>query len=181
MVINVAPLLKEPVGAQADYHVVEDPISPKGENAGLREADFTAIDADVTATHTNPGAYVEGTADARIDATCARCLRPFEAPVHAEFAEQYYATIGVASGEPLAAAPLDAKTIGSDFRIDLTPLLLEELFLAMPLAPLHSPDCKGLCEVCGRDLNLEPHTHEETVDERWARLEALKDFHAERE
>jgi len=181
VIINVAPLLKEPVGARAEFKVAEDPISPRGDNAGLREANLTSIDADVTATHTNPGAYLEGTADARIEATCARCLRPFEAPVHAEFAEQYYATIGVANGEPLAAAPLDAKTIGSDFRIDLTPLLLEELILATPLAPLHSPDCKGLCEVCGRDLNLEPHTHDETVDERWARLEALKDFHAERD
>ena len=184
MIINVAPLLKQVIGAQADFRVAEDPIAPKGDNAGLREGGFTAIDANVLATHTNPGAYLEGTADARIEATCGRCLRAFEAPVHAEFAEQYYATIGVANGEPLAAAPLDAKTIGSDFKIDLTPLLSEELILATPLALLHTPDCKGLCEICGRDLNDEPHTHGDKVDERWAKLEALralKDFHAERE
>jgi len=180
VIINVAPLLKEPVGAQADYRVFEDPINDHGENAGLREAGATAIDADVTATHTNPGAYLEGAADARVEMECGRCLRMFEGPVHADFAEQYYATIGVASGEPLAEAPRDAKTIGSDFKIDLVPLLREELILAMPLAPLHSPDCKGLCTVCGRDLNVDPHTHDD-VDERWAKLEALKDFHAERE
>jgi len=180
VIINVAPLLKEPVGAQADYRVFEDPIDDHGENAGLREAGATAIDADVTATHTNPGAYLEGAADARVEMECGRCLRMFEGPVHADFAEQYYATIGVASGEPLAEAPRDAKTIGSDFKIDLVPLLREELILAMPLAPLHSPDCKGLCTVCGRDLNVDPHTHDD-VDERWAKLEALKDFHAERE
>jgi len=180
VIINVAPLLKEPVGAHADYRVFEDPIDDHGENAGLREAGATAIDADVTATHTNPGAYLEGAADARVEMECGRCLRMFEGPVHADFAEQYYATIGVASGEPLADAPRDAKTIGSDFKIDLVPLLREELILAMPLAPLHSPDCKGLCPVCGRDLNIDPHTHDD-VDERWAKLEALKDFHAERE
>ena len=134
----------------------------------------------MTATHTNPGAYLEGAADARVEMECGRCLRMFEGPVHADFAEQYYATIGVANGEPLAEAPRDAKTIGSDFKIDLVPLLREELILAMPLAPLHSPDCKGLCTVCGRDLNVDPHTHDD-VDERWAKLEALKDFHAERE
>ena len=180
MIINVAPLLKEPVGAQADYRVFEDPIDDHGENAGLREAGATAIDADVTATHTNPGAYLEGAADARVEMECGRCLRMFEGPVHADFAEQYYATIGVANGEPLAEAPRDAKTIGSDFKIDLVPLLREELILAMPLAPLHNPDCKGLCTVCCRDLNVDPHTHDD-VDERWAKLEALKDFHAERE
>lgn len=181
MIINVAPLLKEPVGAVVDFHIDEDPIDPRGENAGLREANATSISADVQATHTNPGAYLEGGADARIELECGRCLRLFEAPVHADFAEQYYQTIGVANGEPLAEPPRDAKTIGSDFKIDLTPLLREELILATPLAPLHSPDCKGLCETCGRDLNLDPHTHDAPTDERWAKLEALKDFHAERD
>jgi uncharacterized protein len=181
VIINVAPLLRELVGAQADYHLTEDPIDPKGESAGLLEIGAMSIDSDIVATHTNPGAYLEGRADARIEMTCSRCLRTFEEPVHADFAEQYYATIGVVSGEPLDAPPRDAKTIGSDFRIDLTPLLLEELLLASPLAPLHSPDCKGLCPECGRDLNLEPHTHGDATDTRWVKLEALKNFHAERE
>lgn len=177
MIINVAPLLKELVGARADYHVAEDPIDPRGENGGLREAGAASITADIVGTHTNPGAYLEGDADARVEATCSRCLRQFETDVHAEFAEQYYATIGVEHGEPLDAAPRDAKTIGPDFRIDLTPLLREELILATPLAPLHSPDCRGLCAVCGRDLNDDPHTHDDPVDERWAKLARLKDFH----
>ena len=181
MIINVAPLLKEPVGAQIDYRISEDPIDPRGENGGLREAGATAIDASVKATHTNPGAYLEGGADARVEVDCSRCLRAFETPVHADFAEQYYQTIGVASGEPLAEPPRDAKIIGSDFKIDLTPLLREELILATPIAPVHSTDCKGLCTVCGRDLNIEPHVHDDATDERWAKLGALKDFHAERE
>ncbi|MEK7863724.1 MAG: DUF177 domain-containing protein [Chloroflexota bacterium] len=181
MFINVASLLNEHVGAQADHHLAEDPLDPHGENAGLGEAGVVSIDADIVATHTNPGAYLEGRADARIEMACSRCLRTFEAPVHADFAEQYYATIGVITGEPLDDAPRDAKTIDSDFRIDLTPLLREELILAIPLAPVHSEDCKGLCDDCGADLNLAPHTHDEPVDPRWARLEVLKDFHAERE
>ena len=181
MIINVAPLLKDDVGARADYHLADDPLRPGGAIAGLQDIGATAVDADIVATHTNPGAYLEGRANARLEVTCSRCLRTFEAPVHADFAEQYYATIGVVSGEPLDQAPPDAKTIGSDFRIDLVPLLREELILAMPLAPLHSPECRGLCEVCGRDLNLEPHTHDEPADVRWAKLEALRNFHAERE
>ena len=181
MIINVAPLLKQPMGETADYHVAEDPIDPRGESAGLTEARVTSIEADITATHTNPGAYLEGEADARVEVECSRCLRVFEAPVHAEFAEQYYATFGVEHGEPLADAPRDAKTIGSDFRIDVTPLLREELILATPFAPLHRPDCKGLCPVCGKDLNDDPHVHEEPVDERLAKLAKLKEFHAERD
>ena len=181
MIVNVAPLLKQPVGTQADYRIAESPIDPKGENAGLLEAGAVAIEADILATHTNPGAYLEGVADARIQAICSRCLIPIETPVHAEFAEQYYARFGVLSGEPLGEAPTDAKTIGSDFKIDLTPLLREEIFLAEPFAPLCREDCQGLCAVCGEDLNVRPHRHEVAVDERFAKLEKLRDFHAERD
>ena len=156
MIINVAPLLKEPVGAQVDFRIDEDPIDNHGENAGLREAGATSIGADVKATHTNPGAYLEGAADARVEVECSRCLRVFETPVHADFAEQYYQTIGVANGEPLAAPPRDSKTIGSDFKIDLTPLLREELILATPIAPLHAEDCKGLCPECGTKIQRAP-------------------------
>lgn len=181
MIINVAPLLKQPVGAQADYHVAEAPIDPKGDNAGLIEAGAVSIDADILATHTNPGAYLEGVADARLEEVCSRCLIPIETPVHAEFAEQYFARFGVMNGEALGEAPTDSKTIGSDFKIDLTPLLREEIFLATPFAPLCRPDCKGLCEECGEDLNKRPHRHEAAVDERFAKLEKLRDFHAERD
>lgn len=181
MIVNVAPLLTQPVGAQADYHVAESPIDPHGENSGLLEAGAVSIDADIVATHTNPGAYLEGAADANLEATCSRCLVPIEAPVHAEFAEQYFARFGVMSGEALGEAPTDAKSIGSDFKIDLTPLLREELILATPIALLCRPDCKGLCETCGEDLNQRPHEHQTAMDERFAKLEKLRDFHAERD
>jgi DUF177 domain-containing protein len=174
--ISVAPLLKQPVGAQVDYEVEESPIDPRGDNAGLLDAGVSSIDADIVATHTNPGAYLEGDAAASVSQQCSRCLKPIETPVATHFAEQYYATIDVVSGDPKTAAPPDAKTIGSDFRIDLTPLLREEVILATPLAPLCRPDCEGLCAVCGRDLNLEPHAHDSLVDDRWDKLRELKDF-----
>jgi uncharacterized protein len=181
MKINVAPLLKQPLGSQTDFQVTESPIDARGDNAGLAEAGFTSIDADILATHTNPGAYLEGDAEATVAQECSRCLRPIETPVSAKFAEQYYSTIDVVSGDAKDQPPRDAKRIGSDFKIDLTPLLREELILATPIAPLCRPDCKGLCGVCGRDLNVDPHEHEAApVDERLSKLSQLKDFHPER-
>lgn len=174
MRISVAPLLKQPIGSHEDLHVGEDPIDQRGQNAELAAAGFASFDAHVRATHTDPGAYLEGRASGEVEQQCSRCLRQITSPVTTDFAEQYYATIGVVSGEELPEAPLDAKTIGSDFRVDLAPLLREELILAMPQAPLCRPDCKGLCAECGRDLNEEPHEHERGVDDRWA---ALRDLH----
>jgi uncharacterized protein len=175
VVINVAPLLKQPLGTRVDYEVEEAPIDPRGENAGLLDADIVDIDAHVHATHTNPGAYFEGSADAHVAGQCARCLLPIDTPVHADFAEQYYATVPVEHGVGLVEPPLDGKTIGSDFKVDLVPLLREELILVTPVASLCRPDCAGLCPVCGIDLNERPHTHAEAVDVRWTALEELRD------
>jgi uncharacterized protein len=175
VVINVAPLLKQPLGTRMDYDVKESPVDPRGDNAGLLEASIVDIDALVHATHTNPGAYFEGSADGHVAAQCARCLKAIDAPVHADFAEQYFATAPVEHGVGLVEPPLDAKTIGSDFNVDLVPLLREELILVTPVAPLCRDDCAGLCAVCGDDLNERPHAHDDQIDTRWTALQELRD------
>jgi uncharacterized protein len=172
MKISVAPLLKEPMGSSDEHHLEERPIDPGGENAEL-------LDADIKATHTNPGALLEGEARATVAQQCSRCLKEIDSPVEAHFVEQYYATLSVDTGAPMPEAPRDAKTIGHDFRIDVTPLIREEVILATPQAPLCRPDCKGLCPQCGRDLNEDPHEHEEAPDDRWGALSRLKDLSQE--
>ncbi len=181
MLVGVAPLLKQPVGTCITIELAEDPIAPHGENAGLLGSGARSIDATIDLTHTDPGVLVEGSATALVAGQCSRCLKDCLTRVRAEFAEQYYAMLDVATGAPGMAAPEDAKTIGSDFRVDLTPLVAEELILAAPFAPLCRQECKGLCLECGADLNAGPHEHAEATDSRWTKLRTLESFHAARE
>ena len=52
----------------------------------------------------------------------------------------------------------------------------DSLVLSLPDQILCRPDCAGLCGECGKNLNDEPHTHEEEhVDPRWAALEELRE------
>ena len=173
MKISVAPLLKQAVGERIELLIEERPIDPRGENAGLLDADITAVEADIRAIHTDPGALLQGDIHADVAQQCVRCLRPVVSPVDTTFAEQYYATLQVETGDPMPTAPRDAKVVGSDFLIDLTPLIREEVILATPQAPLHDIDCKGLCPVCGVDLNDSPHEHDQPPDERWGPLRRL--------
>ena len=49
----------------------------------------------------------------------------------------------------------------------------DQVALVLPEQILCRPDCAGLCPVCGKNLNDEPHEHEDVVaDPRWAALEA---------
>jgi len=181
VLVLVAPLLKQPIGTRIRFEIAESPVAPDGENAGLLETGAQSVDATIDVIHTDPGVLVEGSATALIAGQCSRCLKDCLTRVRTEFAEQYYATVDVMNGVPREGPPVETKTIGSDFRIDLTPLVAEELILATPFAPLCREDCKGLCLECGADLNLGPHGHENPTDPRWVKLRALEGFHAERE
>jgi uncharacterized protein len=58
--------------------------------------------------------------------------------------------------------------------LDLEPLIREEMLLAIPINPICRPDCKGLCPVCGENLNESQCSHEdEEVDPRLSVLRTL--------
>jgi DUF177 domain-containing protein len=64
----------------------------------------------------------------------------------------------------------------TDDRLDLSAWARDAVALALPDKILCRPDCAGLCPACGRDLNREPHEHEEeAVDDRWSKLAELRD------
>jgi uncharacterized protein len=63
-----------------------------------------------------------------------------------------------------------------DDRLELSVWARDAIALELPDQILCRPDCAGLCPVCGRNLNEEPHEHEdETIDPRWSALDALRD------
>ncbi len=63
-----------------------------------------------------------------------------------------------------------------DDNLNLAAWARDAVALALPDKILCGPDCAGLCPVCGKNLNEEPHVHEEQeTDSRWAALEALRE------
>ncbi len=58
--------------------------------------------------------------------------------------------------------------------IDLEPLVRDAIVTKLPLTPLCSPDCRGICPDCGADLNEGECRCSTSVDPRWAVLDRLK-------
>ncbi len=109
---------------------------------------------------------LEVTMSAQVQRTCGRCLKEFTAVTKAEVLEKFYPT----SADNIEK---DAFVYDSDV-IDITVPLRESLLLAEPLQALCQEDCKGLCPVCGVNLNEETCNCEtKTIDPR---LAALKQF-----
>lgn len=90
---------------------------------------------------------VRGQATATIELQCARCSKDFKQKLIADFSEEF------------AGKPTDEQFRFDGKSLDLAEMLRVVLLLAVPHRPLHDADCKGLCTVCGKDLNSEPHKH----------------------
>ena len=113
------------------------------------------------------GVLVTGSASATAAGGCVRCLGDVTADLDVPVQELY------AYPDSTTAATTQDDEIPrlDDDLIDLRQLVHDELVLAMPLAPLCTPDCAGLCPECGGRLDdLGPGHRHETLDSRWAAL-----------
>jgi uncharacterized protein len=125
-------------------------------------------EAALTLTRLSSGLMLELEFDVRLVGPCVRCLGDAALGVTVKD-RQYQAT-----------APEDDEELRTpylrDDRLDLSAWARDAVALAVPDQILCRSDCAGLCPVCGRDLNAEPHEHEgEGGDGRWSKLAELRD------
>jgi uncharacterized protein len=115
------------------------------------------------------GVLVTGDLDAPVTGSCARCLEPIEDTVHLPV-QELYAYEG--STTEATSEEDEVRRIEGDF-LDLAPLVRDTVVLNLPLAPVCTDDCAGLCVDCGQRLDdLPADHHHEIVDARWAGLAA---------
>ncbi len=102
-----------------------------------------------------------GTVKTQLELACSRCLEPFVLPVDREFDLRYLpsgATEPEADDDEETEVEDDdvAVTFYRDEQIDLLELLQEQFYLALPMKPLCSEGCKGICPQCGTNRNTAP-------------------------
>lgn len=173
MIFNVAQLLKSPVGTA--YDVVldnDDKLELHDDEAELAGP----ITGRLRLHRTNQGIFATGTVTAPIHLSCTRCLKEFDSNITFPLHEEFYPTIDVVTGAPVAPPddPEMSFPINRRHEIDTREAIRQNLVLAMPMRALCREDCAGLCPQCGKDLNEGPcDCTTEVVDERFAPLREL--------
>jgi DUF177 domain-containing protein len=136
------------------------------ELGGQRYTPSNAVaDARLDVSHTTTGYALRLRFDLRLDGPCMRCLEAagHELSVEAREVDQ------PGGGEDLRSPYLDGD------ELDVRSWARDALVLALPTRILCSSECRGLCGVCGANLNEDPeHAHEREPDPRWAKLSELK-------
>ena len=146
MQINVAQLLKQPIGATRSYKV--DELNEYAEDGKAK------FEGKVRLFRTDRGILVRGKLRAQVSLVCSRCLAEFDHDLNLDMEEEFFPTLDVSSGARLPQ-PEDSEafTIDEHHVLALGEALRQYILLAIPLKPLCRPDCAGLCPHCGMNLN----------------------------
>lgn len=165
---NVASLLRAAPGTEQRYPV---------EETGLEIADdlrlAAPIEGEVRLSRTGRSILARAHLTTAIDGYCSRCLKQVVAPIDVDIEEVALPSIDIDTGKPLDPdEEPDALRLDEHHELDLVEPVREAISLAEPIAMLCRPDCRGLCLVCGTDLNtVTDHFHpEESIDPRLAVL-----------
>ena len=160
--LNVGFIIHETVGYSRDFPL---------EIPSLRlSPDLNLFDLNGVArvTRTSQGLLLQIRMRAFTTAECGRCLNQFSQALDIDFTDLY-----AFSPNSVTDSGLLLPDTG---KIDLEPVLREEMSLALPINPVCNPDCKGLCPICGNDLNKTTCNHEDApTDPRLDGLRSLLD------
>jgi DUF177 domain-containing protein len=166
-VLETRELGRRPGGSRAVHRVVtlETPLGIEDVIAAPRGAEVVV---DVLLESVVEGVLVSGTVSAPAQGDCSRCLDPISDRVEVRLTELF------AYPNSVTEETTDSDEVPRlvDDRIDLEPVVRDAIVLALPLVPLCSPDCPGLCSGCGvKWADLGPDHGHEKIDPRWAALQ----------
>ena len=119
-------------------------------------------ECDVTLRPFEGGIDAEGTVRSPWTGLCRRCAEPVKGE------------LTIAVRERFADDPDEDMYPITDGVIDLGPMVRDAIVLDLPMAPLCSEDCAGLCPQCGANRNEGDCGCVAPRDPRWANLDALR-------
>lgn len=141
-----------------------DPFSLGGERYEVRPAQVPVV-LEVSRT-TGHGYALRLRFAAHLAGPCMRCLTEAEPRFQVDAREVW---------QPGGGEDLESPYV-EEGALDVRAWARDALALALSAQMLCQPECAGLCEICGADLNEagDEHHHERTPDPRWDKLSELK-------
>lgn len=120
------------------------------------------IELELEIFNTSDSFVVEGNLKAELILSCSRCLQKYSSPIELDISEDVL-----------------KSEMEDEEELYLNEIVVDNIILALPMKPLCSDNCKGICPECGQDLNEGDCDCEvEAVDPRLAKL---KDFYNDNE
>ena len=139
---------------------IEDIFTLKGEMEDFKSGkDYTVsspLHYEFSLKRSKDRIKVKGLIECVVSLTCSRCLDEFGYLINARFDLDLVsqAKAPVMQEIELKRDEMDVYYYEGE-ELELEPLINEEIMLNIPIKPLCRESCKGLCSVCGKNLNYE--------------------------
>jgi uncharacterized protein len=115
------------------------------------------VRVELTAAHEFDHVRVSGRVETEIRLVCSRCCAEYDDNLGSTFELFYTKAQGPvpAQDEEIELSETDLVSVPyKGDEINLIPEVDEQIVMELPLRPLCSDDCRGLCTACGGDLNV---------------------------
>jgi uncharacterized protein len=153
-------------GRRLDLDARVDPLVLGGQRYAVPDAAEGAAHVRLDVSRTTSGYSLRLRADVELEGPCMRCLENAGRTVTIDAREV---------DQPGGGEDLDSPYVDVD-ELDLAAWTHDALALALPTQVVCREDCRGLCAVCGENLNTaaSDHAHAPAPDPRWAALRELR-------
>jgi uncharacterized protein len=116
---------------------------------------------------------LQGKVRAALEINCDRCLKGVPYILEEKFDVAYAPADSETEKHELQAEDLETDVFEGEF-IEIDNVAREQILLHLPARILCKEDCKGLCPVCGADLNeTDCGCEQKTIDPRWEALKGM--------
>lgn len=147
MILQLSEIMNIPEGSKTHRLKLEsDSFVINGSEYPISQKD------EVIVRLTNLGqkkVLVEVTTSLTLVVPCDRCLEDVAVPIRIDAAKEIDFTLT----EEQRTEDLDETNYVTGYDLDVDRLIYEEVLIGFPMKVLCSEDCKGICKVCGANLN----------------------------
>lgn len=147
MILNLSDVLSE------QHKTIEKDIAIEMESFRSKLGTYPVVEKDplsVKVEHVkNRELLISGKGRIVLEIPCDRCLEPVKTELILDFIKDV--DLNVSDGEQ--TEELDETNYIDGYALDVEQLLYNEILIGWPTKILCSEDCKGICNVCGQNLN----------------------------
>lgn len=154
-----------------DFHFAETAEEMEISAEGIKFPN--PIEVDISATLSGDEIICQGEAYTEVEIECSRCLDIFDYEIKANL--QFVVQILDSPIEVDNESDEDFEVISkTENFLDISSRVRDAIVLSLPLKPLCGEDCRGLCPMCGANLNDgDCDCTPDKSDERWDALKNL--------
>lgn len=170
MVLNLRHLESFPATLDLKAEAGEIPADFEG----LQSID--GVTAQLTVNKSDEEFFVNGTVKAGVTIQCSRCLGWFSMQVET-LIDFIACAAGLHGDNKEIIDDEDYAYFGSEeLEVDVSEVVRQAIVVMLPMKPLCSEECRGLCASCGNNLNkTECDCVKDKIDGRWEALRKISD------